>query len=152
MKFQTTAIAALTTLLSLSSAASIAAPVVRSSNHDEITPDLTKRESNNYCGDSSFENETTGGSPSVSDCQKIMSNIAGGGDWYFGAFQRTLAEYGTCAFGAEVVGTSSKIGNQDVIDLIQASIDQFQWNGLVGAKGRMLCDWGYTVEWGLYHT
>ncbi|KAK2758804.1 hypothetical protein FQN54_003496 [Arachnomyces sp. PD_36] len=148
MKFQATAITAVAALLSLSSAASIPTQSLRK---NAVSSDLTKRESNDYCGDSSFENQTSGGSPLVSDCQQIITNIAGGGDWSLGMFQRKIAEHGTCAFGAQVDGTVSKVGNQDVIDLIQASIDQFQWNGLVGAQGEMNCGYIYDVRWAIYH-
>lgn len=40
-----------------------------------------KRASENYCGDSTFINQTSGASPKVSDCRVIISNISGGGTW-----------------------------------------------------------------------
>ncbi|OJJ46519.1 hypothetical protein ASPZODRAFT_132589 [Penicilliopsis zonata CBS 506.65] len=108
----------------------------------------------NDCGDSSFDNETSGGSPKVSDCQKIASNIAGGGSWYLddSTTQRQLVQYGTCAFGARLTENGPNyIGNQDIIDLINDSISKFQSNGLVGSKGSMSCG-GSGVAWALYHT
>jgi hypothetical protein len=49
-----------------------------------------------------------------------------------------------------------KVGNQDIIDLINDSVSKFQRDGLVGSKGVMNCqqlglDLTY-VLWGLYHT
>jgi hypothetical protein len=37
---------------------------------------LQKRGQENQCGDSSFENKSSGASPKVSDCQQIARNIA----------------------------------------------------------------------------
>lgn len=119
------------------------------------------RDSINDCGDSSFENETSGGSPDVDDCKKIASNIAGGGTWKVTATggQHQLVQYGTCAFGIEASGSSlntAYIGNQDIIDVINASIDKFQSDGKVGAKGDMVCQsekglmGGPKMTWGIY--
>jgi len=49
------------------------------------------------------------------------------------------------------------VGNDDVRDIIFESIKQFQWNGLVGAKGEMKCQTNVPegpdpVSWGIYHT
>lgn len=43
--------------------------------------EILARASINDCGDSSFINQSSGGSPKVSDCQQITRNIAGGGTW-----------------------------------------------------------------------
>lgn len=48
---------------------------------DVAVKDLEKRNSVNDCGDSTFVNQSSGGSPTVSDCQQIARNIAGGGTW-----------------------------------------------------------------------
>jgi hypothetical protein len=40
---------------------------------------LEKRE--NLCGDSTFVNASSGGSPLVRDCQQLAANIAGSGSW-----------------------------------------------------------------------
>ncbi|KAJ4361764.1 hypothetical protein N0V83_010704 [Neocucurbitaria cava] len=114
---------------------------------------LTARNSVNDCGDSTFENQSSGGSPKVSDCQQITRNIAGGGTW------RTLVTYGTCALGVQsfdsASGTWYNVGNQDIIDVINTSIQKFTFNGLVGAKGNMHCQGdrnGLSVDWAIYHT
>lgn len=114
----------------------------------------------NNCGNSNeFENQSSGGSPKVTDCQQLSSNIQGAGRWYIDQFEtRTIAWYGTCAFIAtSTKGNKAKVGNDDVRDLIADAIRQFSWNGLVGAKGSMLCEVenanGFTdVDWAIYHT
>lgn len=89
----------------------------------------------------------------MGDCEILASNIAGGGSWTLvGDVQRTLATYGSCAFGAETTNVITYVGNQDIIDLIHSSIDMFTWNGLVGSKGSMTCEGGAPTTWGLYHT
>ena len=122
---------------------------------------LMSASSVNDCGDSSFINQSTGGSPLISDCQQITRNIAGSGTWPVAAgAQRQLVQYGTCALGAQLSNTANiaYVGNQDIIDLINTSIDKFSWNGKVGAKGTMDCQSasGLTgsarVDWGIYHT
>lgn len=113
----------------------------------------------NDCGDSSFTNRSSGGSPRVDDCRQIAANINGGGTWEvenFAGSQHQLVQYGTCAFGVQGTGASNSVyfyvGNSDIIDLINSSIDKFQWNGLVGSEGVMNCQPGQDVKWGLYHT
>lgn len=125
---------------------------------NEATPAVVfkaKRESINDCGDSTFVNQSSGGSPKISDCQQIAANIAGGGSWtILTSDQHQLVQYGTCAFGVttEDLLPALSIGNQDIIDLINSSIQKFSWNGLVGARGQMACRQGQVVFWGLYHT
>ncbi|PPQ75191.1 hypothetical protein CVT24_010130 [Panaeolus cyanescens] len=140
---------------------------------------LETRDSVNDCGTSTFDNQTSGASPRVDDCLTIARNIAGGGSWvcYFWFFiiawaltvlkavallaQHQLVQYGTCAFGVQAgfyLGvTNFKVGNSDIIDLINDSVRMFQWNGLVGSKGTMACQSDPSqlpiiVDWGLYHT
>jgi len=114
----------------------------------------------NDCGDSSFVDASSSGSPLVSDCLQIAANIAGGGTWEVDSLpiQHQLVQYGTCAFGVTANGDNFLnsywyyVGNQDIIDLIHSSIDLFQWYGLVGASGYMNCQPDTDVTWGLYHT
>jgi hypothetical protein len=115
----------------------------------------------NDCGNSSFENQSSGGSPLISDCQILVDNIRGDGTWTtMVGDQRQLAQLGTCAFGVYVPGNNLhlyKVGNEDIRNLITDSIRMFGWQGKVGAKGLMPCqpvggpddDW---VEWSIYHT
>jgi hypothetical protein len=112
----------------------------------------------NDCGGSSFDNQSSGGSPRVDDCRQIAANIAGGGTWTINVGDtRQLVQYGTCAFNAGSSQDLFHVGNQDIIDLINDSISRFEWNGLVGSKGHMTCQDAFGnenvgVNWGLYHT
>ncbi|KAK4121530.1 hypothetical protein N657DRAFT_577352 [Parathielavia appendiculata] len=112
----------------------------------------------NDCGDSTFENQSSGGSPRVADCWRLHDNIAGDGTWtVWGPNHRTLATYGTCAFGVTCDSAGpTEIGNGDIRDLVRDSINRFGGAGVVGAKGRMKCESPFgvwvDVEWGLYHT
>ena len=124
-------------------------------NAAPTTPNRSVLNSVNDCGDSSFINQSSGGSPLISDCQMIQRNIAGGGTWTTNAIvgQRQLVQYGTCAFGVTVRSGTANVGNQDIIDIINTSIQMFSYEGRVGSKGTMPCQGplgGTTVDWGLY--
>lgn len=109
----------------------------------------------NLCGHSDFENKTSPGSPWINDCLQLAWNIRGNGDWALNAFGwRVIASYGTCAFGGQATGydlTNVRIGNEDVIDLINSSIQLFAWDGKVGSRGRTTCGRN-SIEWGVHHT
>ncbi|PPR05568.1 hypothetical protein CVT24_003234 [Panaeolus cyanescens] len=130
------------------------------------TPSITSLEHEarawiNNCDHSTFINQSSSASPLVKDCQQIVKNISGGGTWHVALLaQRQLVQYGTCAFGVQAgfsLGvTNFRVGNSDIIDLINDSIKKFQWNGKVGAKGVMPCqtDPGaikVKVDWTIYH-
>jgi hypothetical protein len=115
----------------------------------------------NDCGLSTFIGATSDASPLVTDCQQIVTNIAGTqGSWEVEAAvgdQHQLVQFGTCAFG--VTGTTGTgdvdfhVGAQDIVDIITSSIQMFASNGLVGASGNMDCqgDAGNdAVNWGIY--
>ncbi|RHZ49226.1 uncharacterized protein CDV56_106401 [Aspergillus thermomutatus] len=146
------------TVLATLIAVASAAPAPQTQNKNPAISALEKRFQVNDCGDSTFENQSSSGSPLVSDCQKIASNIASGGTWtVMSGTQHQLVQYGTCAFGVTFhypVAQSVKIGNQDIIDLINTSISKFQWFDKVGAKGQMPCqtvsEGDEIVEWGIY--
>lgn len=114
-----------------------------------------------FCQISSFVDQTSDASPSVSDCQQIIKNIENDADasWDTGiATQRELVHYGSCAFGVESKSGADgnvmyQVGAQDIIDLINESISKFGGSGKVGAKGVMDCKGNVhdtTIEWGLY--
>ncbi|PHH74217.1 hypothetical protein CDD82_5047 [Ophiocordyceps australis] len=116
------------------------------------------RKRTNQCGHSTFENRGSEASPLISDCEVLMWNIRNGGRWRLSTgTYRTVATYGTCAFGAEVTNYwYTYIGHQDVIDLIRDSIRDFRrHDGKVGSRGEMECMGDVLerrVRWGLYHT
>ena len=113
------------------------------------------------CDDSTFVDQTTDGSPTVEDCMGIINNIAGGdGEWEVEnviAEQHQIVGYGSCNFGVQGSGSAPnlgfKVGAQDIVDLIQSSIQKYEWNGKVGAEGVMPCrgtSTEVTVTWGIY--
>jgi hypothetical protein len=98
----------------------------------------------------------------VSDCQQIITNIGSQGTWEVEnaiGEQHQLVQYGSCAFGVQGDGKNGNVdfhvGSQDIVDLINSSVQQFASNGKVGASGYMTCNGdveGQGVTWGLYHT
>ncbi|KDB26056.1 hypothetical protein H109_02155 [Trichophyton interdigitale MR816] len=77
------------------------------------------------CESSTFEDQTNGGSPLVSDCMTIIKNIE---------------------------GTDVYVGAQDVVDIITDSIKQFGKDGRIAAKGEMSCRGnvhGQNVKWAI---
>lgn len=114
------------------------------------------------CGDSTFEDQTSGASPSVDDCRQIIRNIEGDGStsWttqVVGKRQREIARFGGCSFGVEATKVDGNadfvVGGQDVIDIINDAIARFGGGGKVGAKGEMGCTGSVKkqkVKWGIY--
>jgi len=124
---------------------------------------LEKRTAINDCGASTFINQGSAASPYVSDCYGIGANIAGGGTFEVGCGEGFLlkAKYGTCAWGAacDPQGLDEAyIGNSDIYDTINTSIDKFGSTGKVGSLGYMNCQGLHgtlsatRVRWGVYHT
>jgi hypothetical protein len=113
------------------------------------------------CGDSSFVDQTSDGSPSVSDCMGIVKNIQGTqGEWEVEnaiGNQHQLVQFGSCKFGIRGLNKKGnvdfRIGAQDIVDVITESVKQFGGGGKVGAKGQMGCRGTVNtqdVEWALY--
>jgi hypothetical protein len=128
------------------SQAAILLTTLLSSTHALPTTEVKRT---NDCGDSTFENQSSGASPLVSDCQQLVANIAGDGSWSYRPSFKTIATFGTCAFGiAGGFPLPYSIGNEDVRDLITDSITRFQWEGKVGAKGSA----DGCGDWAIFHT
>jgi len=124
----------------------------------------------NDCGESTFENQSTGGSPDVHDCQELIQaqkRLGGTFEFESDGSQHAVLTYGSGAIGVQTycphghcppLGRIVKIGDLDVTDLVTSAIDKFQWNGKVGAKGTMMCQEEFHEEltmpvlWGVYHT
>jgi hypothetical protein len=133
--------------------------ITQMANYPCVVPPSPKE-----CGTSTFTDATSSASPLVTDCQQIVTNIAGTqGLWEVESAikndQHQLVQFGTCAFGVTgTIGTGDvdfNVGAQDIVDIINTSIQMFASNGLVGASGNMTCQGdagGDFVGWGLYHT
>lgn len=101
------------------------------------------------CGDSTFENQSSGASPKIEDCRTIIKNIEGDGStrWttqVVSKNQRKIASHGSCSFSVKATKVNGnvnfKVGRQDVINIIDNSIKKFSSDGRVGAKGIINCD------------
>ncbi|KAK3490232.1 putative necrosis-inducing factor-domain-containing protein [Neurospora hispaniola] len=127
----------------------------------------SKRSSGNkdHCRGGGYFNATSAGSPLVDDCKVIIQNISPrGGTWhYMSGTQRTLVSHGSCALGIESTpdvpkGLQTLVGDLDISEWIQKSIDKYQWKGRVGSYGDTQCvsqtfkGDEYTLRWGLYHS
>ncbi|KAB5522863.1 putative necrosis-inducing factor-domain-containing protein [Coniochaeta sp. 2T2.1] len=119
------------------------------------------------CGPSTFEDTTSSTSPLASDCLVIAKNVRLGGKWNVESVtgnQHQLVQFGTCAFGVEPKdkkGGFFEIGNLDIIDIINDSVNKFaeSHGGKVNAAGETDCHGSlaaggdrHKVKWGIYHT
>ncbi|OIW24824.1 hypothetical protein CONLIGDRAFT_684731 [Coniochaeta ligniaria NRRL 30616] len=112
------------------------------------------------CGESTFDNQNSAASPKIEDCLHIVENISGGGRWEVEATvhqQHQLVQWGTCAFGVQGGHGDGffYVGNEDIIYIIQTAIRLYGFDGIIGAKGWMVCKaWSRppVVSWGIYHT
>ncbi|KAK9414819.1 putative Ecp2 effector protein domain-containing protein [Seiridium unicorne] len=122
---------------------------------------LEQRDMINGCGESTFEDETSGGSALASDCQVIVGSIGAGGTWTVGAGgeHHQLLQHNTCAFGVEEDRSmnAAYIGNADIIGVITDSISKFTRDGKDGAQGAIGCQSlkglveGADMTRGIYH-
>lgn len=131
-------------------------PSTSTPNYPCITP-----QGKDDCGASTFVDQTSSASPLVSDCQQLVKNIQGtDGEWEVEnaiGSQHQLVQFGECKFVVQGQGKNGNIdfhvGAQDIVDIINDSIQKFGGIGRVGAKGVMSCRGtvkGQDVEWGLY--
>jgi len=100
-----------------------------------------------------FDNQTTPKAPSADDCQQLMLNIAGPGQWLFtGAIWHQLLEYGTCAFGVfqPDMWSTTRIGNGDIISIISTAMHLWQKDGHLGGGGLAICEIYYPEMEGPY--
>ncbi|KAF9776449.1 hypothetical protein IL306_005363 [Fusarium sp. DS 682] len=84
------------------------------------------------CEESSFKDETSDKSPLVKDygSTKWTTQVVGNN-------QRKIAAAGTCAFGVEAI----KVDGNDVIGIINATVEEYSKNGKVGAKSEFALQW-----------
>jgi hypothetical protein len=113
------------------------------------------------CDTSSFTDQTSSASPSVSDCMGIVDNIQNTqGEWEVENAveeQHQIVQFGSCKFGVQGKSINGNIdfhvGAQDIVNIITSAIKQFGGGGVVGAKGDFNCKGDVStvpVEWGLY--
>lgn len=113
------------------------------------------------CEISSFENETSDGSPLIKDCLQIVDNIKGTqGSWDVmttSLAQHKIASAGSCRFGAKARNQRGNVvftvGAQDVVDIITEAVSMYGSNGKIGAQGNMACDGNVNsqdMNWGIY--
>lgn len=103
------------------------------------------------CGDSTFINSTSQFSPTVSDCQCIVTGVNQQGGYFFArpvdglSVGVQLIRCNSCAFTVSSPDTfGSQVGDTDISDVINDAITRFQipFQGtpVVGATGSMPCD------------
>lgn len=118
------------------------------------SPALAKRAG--HCGSSTFASETSGGSPGVTDCIGLVESLSGGKTWKVGTTRIELKRNGNCRFMAVADAGGTKIGNEDVRDVVRDSIARFSGNGRIGARGEMSCAGGAQgserVRWWIWKT
>jgi len=92
----------------------------------------------NNCLDSTFKNLGSSSAHLISSCQRISSNIAGGGDWNCLGWNTKILTSGTCAFHCVPFAPqgSTIIHHDDVRDLIGDSIAKFK-----RSVGRVAAEW-----------
>ncbi|GFF56471.1 hypothetical protein IFM51744_08910 [Aspergillus udagawae] len=102
--------------------------------------DATASDGTGYCGDASFINQSSGGSPLISDCEALRQQIrdkhlayafAGYGNNHWVPFD----SYGSCVIGFSCQGPYGvywcEVDSRDAADLITSSIEKFSWNGRI---------------------
>ncbi|KAF2095059.1 hypothetical protein NA57DRAFT_79548 [Rhizodiscina lignyota] len=158
MKFVQKTIIVAVTLCVAARAAPLKARAATTEN-DVATSTLFKRQSVNDCGDSTFINQTSDGSPLIADCKAMITDIIPGMTYDISDFeQSTVVKANTCGFGVQFDGGGVlEIGGQDMIDVINTAISKFpSTNGKIGAQGVMSCQQellpNTQVTWGLFHT
>jgi len=94
-----------------------------------------------HCNDDAFWGETSSNSPLTADCQQMLRNIAGDGDWSVLQGSHRLIQYQSCAVNAYVEDpVIVMIGNSDLIRIGTAMIEAFADDSKVGSHGEMWCD------------
>ncbi|KAI0600570.1 putative necrosis-inducing factor-domain-containing protein [Biscogniauxia sp. FL1348] len=113
----------------------------------------------NFCGVSSFEDRTSDGSPSSSDCECVRDWSAAHKGYY--SINKSDADTffpvitcGTCRFGVDTSNFfGAHVGNKDIVDVVSTALSLFPSGGRVGAYGEMGCENSFVTagtRWGLY--
>lgn len=105
---------------------------------------LSTRDPQGFCGDSSFDCATSGGSPLILDCfymYNVLMSRNEEWDLYSASGSRTIAWVGTCCFEAtnHFILATAYIGGLDIADLTRDSINKCRSGDYIGASGSMFC-------------
>jgi hypothetical protein len=105
---------------------------------------LSARTPQGFCGDSSFDCATSGGSPLILDCfymYNVLMSRDEEWDLYSASGSRTIAWVGTCCFEATNHFTlaTAYIGGLDIADLTRDSINKCRSGDYIGSSGSMFC-------------
>lgn len=115
-----------------------------------------------YCNtaDSSYTDESTGGSPLIEDCLHIVKNIEGTSGHWIKPIERQfgILHYGTCVFGITGKGRKGNadeyVGAQDAVDVIRYAAKHWGDGKRMQGKGTFTCKGNIkkqTVDWAIYH-
>lgn len=135
-------------VLAMLLATSIAAPNPNPNPNGALPATIFARGDNNIkCGKYSYLSMEMEGLAIISDCKMIIKNIRDGGTWTQSSLKnRYIVGYGHCVMkvgggdgGSARLLRYYKIGNGDVINIIEEVIKQFGSGGKVGATGGMKC-------------
>ena len=121
---------------------------------------------NDDCNGGDIINQSSSGSPLVSNCQSLADSLQNAAETQVGTEAdgfKTSWTLGTCGFSASTKNVGfANVGNGNAADLIKASIAMFAapnpGQNFVGAKGTMGCQiTGLTAEiasvkWAIFHT
>ncbi|KAJ2992198.1 hypothetical protein NUW58_g2246 [Xylaria curta] len=126
-------------------------PLKQLAKFGQYTGGTTGFASDNVCGDSTFNRETSSESPLVSDCQGMVDYLKSRDTgWVFYGWDKEHLDSGyapaafnaTCTFGVKPIDANNGpavMALGDAIDVIRDSITKFSSDGHVGASGVMGC-------------
>lgn len=122
----------------------------------DSTPESLIFRRSGHCGMSSFAGETSTGSPKISDCVNLVEKFNPSKTYKIGTERKEMGRYGNCRFMARAYSANTKLGNEDIRDLLRSSIDRYAKDGRVGARGSMHCAGGGSgaekVDWWVWKT
>jgi myo-inositol-hexaphosphate 3-phosphohydrolase len=121
---------------------------------------------NNLCGKTTWQSETTPQSPLASDCLSIAEALSQDNtdgfnlyDWEAGDDYLGISTDGTCTFGIKILDYQNHaafgIANKDVADIIKDAHENFTVDGRIGASGEMKCHYwhehdNHVVGWRIF--
>ncbi|KAL1835645.1 hypothetical protein VTJ49DRAFT_6299 [Mycothermus thermophilus] len=127
--------------------ATVAVGVTAVSAPDHTLASRQPDEPINYCYLTAFDDEISDGGALISDCQKLADSLKGTSHKEVDSRDRHYATYGTCTFVLkrspyDSYNNTAVVGDQDVKDLVRASIERYSHEGHVKVRGLMRCNGG----------